>query len=333
MTPKKQTKSMADLKSASPSSPSKRLKLDSPTPKKEDTLVQEETPPETQTTATETASEWPGWCTVESEPAVFNELMKEIGVSGAQVEEVYALDTNSLRAMSPAHGMIFLFRWKPETVDNIETTCPENVWFANQVIDNACASLALLNIVFNSDVKLSPELQSFKEFSQSLTPPLKGLAVANYEHIRNIHNSFARKSEMIDVDINLADVANKKPRNTGSGDGEDSEDEVFHFIAYIHVGDTLYELDGLKKQPVRLRTCPKDDWLIHVGPTVQERISRYAEGELLFNLLAIVPERSPPDESFLNIAKKRKVDYEAFAHRAATILGKNSIARVYLSDD
>jgi hypothetical protein len=80
-------------------------------------------------------------------------------------------------------------------------------------------------------------------------------------------------------------------------------------------------------------TCSKDDWLIHVGPAVQERISRYAEGELLFNLLAIVPERSPPDETFLTIAKKRKVDYEAFAHRAVTILGKNSVARVYLSDD
>ena len=61
------------------------------------------------------------------------------------------------------------------------------------MIDNACASLALLNIVFNSDeIELSPELLSFKEYSQALTPPLKGLAVANYGHIRNIHNSFAR---------------------------------------------------------------------------------------------------------------------------------------------
>lgn len=93
---------------------------------------------------------------------------------------------------SPAHGMIFLFRWKPEGTDNVETTCPEGVWFANQVIDNACASIALLNIVFNSEVELSDELRSFKEFTETLTPPLKGLAVANCEHIRNIHNSFAR---------------------------------------------------------------------------------------------------------------------------------------------
>jgi ubiquitin carboxyl-terminal hydrolase L5 len=60
------------------------------------------------------------------------------------------------------------------------------------VIDNACASLALLNIVFNSEVDLGPALESFKEYSKELTPPLKGLAVANFEHVRNVHNSFAR---------------------------------------------------------------------------------------------------------------------------------------------
>jgi hypothetical protein len=67
MTPKKQAKSMTGF-SSSLNSHSKRLKLDSPS-QKEDTLAQIETPPEIQnTTASEKAPEWPGWCTVESEP-------------------------------------------------------------------------------------------------------------------------------------------------------------------------------------------------------------------------------------------------------------------------
>ena len=73
---------------------------------------------------------------------------------------------------------------------------------------------------------------------------------------------------MIDVDINLAENASRKPRNNNAGSGgggggggggeddEDGENEVFHFISYVHVHDALYELDGLKKQPVRLRWYP-----------------------------------------------------------------------------
>lgn len=82
-----------------------------------------------------------------------------------------------------------------------------------------------------------------------------------------------------------------------------------------------------------LDTCPKEDWIVRVGPAVQDRISRYPEGELLFNLLAIVPQRSPPDPALLDIARRRKVDYEAFTHRALSILGRKSMAQIYLSDD
>ena len=82
---------------------------------------------------------------------------------------------------------------------------------------------------------------------------------------------------MVDVDISLADSASRRPRNNaGSGGGgggggaeddEDGENEVFHFISYVHVHDTLYELDGLKKQPVRLRWYSPVRSHIAVAPT------------------------------------------------------------------
>ncbi|KAI5793909.1 ubiquitin carboxyl-terminal hydrolase [Peziza echinospora] len=229
---------------------------------------------------------WPGWSTIESEPAVFNELLKNIGVKDTQVEEVYSLDEESLNTIKPVHGLIFLFRWKSEVdVDELEFACPEGVWFANQVTDNLCASLAMLNIVMNCpDIDIGENLSSFKEYSKDLSPPLRGLALANFEYLRQCHNAFARKSEMTDADMNLIDALKKKK----AAGGEEEDDEAFHFIAYIPISDSLWELDGLKRQPVKLGSCTNDSWLSLATPKIQERILRYEQDEIRFTLLAIV---------------------------------------------
>ena len=38
----------------------------------------------------------------------------------------------------------------------------------------------------------------------------------------------------------------------GAKGGEREADEAFHFIAYVPVNGVLWELDGLRRQPVRL---------------------------------------------------------------------------------
>lgn len=62
-----------------------------------------------------------------------------------------------------------------------------------QTTSNACATVALLNIIMNAQgVELGDRLQEFKTATADLPPPLRGWLLCNNKWIRMIHNSFAR---------------------------------------------------------------------------------------------------------------------------------------------
>ncbi|KAL8874127.1 MAG: hypothetical protein Q9174_000497 [Haloplaca sp. 1 TL-2023] len=137
---------------------------------------------------------WKGFCEIESEPAFFNVMLRDFGVKGVRVHEVISLDHEMLAFLpQPVYGLIFLFKWRAEDPDHQESTCPDNIWFANQTVKDACASVALLNIVNNvPNLQLGEHLERFKSFTADFTPHLRGDAVGNFDFIKNVHNSFAR---------------------------------------------------------------------------------------------------------------------------------------------
>ena len=60
-------------------------------------------------------------------------------------------------------------------------------------MDNACATLALLNIINNvPGLELGEQLTQFRDFTESFSPELRGEAVGSFEFVRQVHNSFAR---------------------------------------------------------------------------------------------------------------------------------------------
>ena len=116
-------------------------------------------------------------------------------------------------------------------------------------------------------------IQDFKDFCASFDAVMKGLALSNSESIRTVHNSFSHQT--------LFEFDAKKP---------DKDDDVFHFVSYIPFEGRIYELDGLNEGPID-HGAIGDNWTETVRPIIEARMQRYKEGEIHFNLLAVVEDK------------------------------------------
>ncbi|XP_045774913.1 ubiquitin carboxyl-terminal hydrolase isozyme L5 [Maniola jurtina] len=221
------------------------------------------------------------WCLIESDPGVFTELIKKFGAKGVQVEEMWTIDEGIFENLRPVHGLIFLFKYvQHEEASNPVVTDDrlKTIYFAKQVINNACATQAVISLLLNCthpDVWLGPELTRLKEFSMSFDPKMRGLTLSNSQTIRSAHNSVAQAT-LYEFEPKVAT----------------KEEDAYHFVGYIPIQGRLYELDGLKDGPIdHGPIAPEQDWLDVVRPIILKRINTYLNDEIHFNLMALVSDR------------------------------------------
>nr|CAG4635607.1 EOG090X0A33 [Artemia franciscana] len=226
-------------------------------------------------------SEAGNWCLIESDPGVFSELIREFGVEGIQVEELWDLEDSSFEKLKPVHGLVFLFKWVPDdepTGSVVQDSRLDKIFFAKQVINNACATQAIVSVLLNTrnpEVKMGTTLTEFKDFCSGFDANMKGLALSNSETIRKVHNSFARQT--------LFEFESKAAKE---------EDEMYHFISFVPIDGRLYELDGLKPGPIDHGAIPTGtEWTSFARGIIEAKIQKYKAGEIGFNLMAIVTDK------------------------------------------
>ncbi|PLB39383.1 ubiquitin C-terminal hydrolase 37 [Aspergillus candidus] len=268
--------------------PTKRRRLDAQSNPPEDDCAA--TDPFRSATVQE-KQQWNGFCEIESEPALFNVMLREFGVKGVKVQEVISLDEEMMEFLNkPIYGLIFLFRWREDDPNKQEASCPDGLWFANQTASNSCASVALLNIVNNIEgVDLGENLQQFKDFTMPFTPALRGDAISNFDFVKRIHNSFARRMDILNCDLSLKHEALSRRSSSRKNDHDDGEpDSGFHFVAFVPALDRVWKFDGLERQPQSLGDCtPDTDWLDLVKSDILKRMAEYEEGRIEFSVLSL----------------------------------------------
>ena len=233
------------------------------------------------------------WCLIESDPGVFTTMLEELGVSGVELAELWSLEDELLIELGKVHGLIFLFQWDKEketakaanTNQLEEKDIPEDLFFAEQTTTNACATQAILSVLFNA-ADLTAEqkgstLAEFQSFTKEFPPNLKGVAISSSEEIKKIHNSFSRQDSFLQEGKTIVPTGNE---------------EAFHFVAYVPVNGTVYELDGLQKGPIVVGDVPEEDgpipaWLPVARKAIQERMGVFGSTAIKFNLMAVIQDK------------------------------------------
>ena len=78
-------------------------------------------------------------------------------------------------------------------------------------------------------------------------------------------------------------------------------------MAYIHFKNAIYEIDGLRNGPILIEENVKnEEWIKKVKPSILNRINLYAQNEIKFNLLALVPDRLEKAQKLDADLKKRR---------------------------
>ena len=135
---------------------------------------------------------------IESDPGVFTTLVRTLGAQGLQVVELYDIEPWASDHLHPIYGLVFCFLWrkdndvlpkkKPDGSEDGEDDSAK-LWFANQLSDDACASMAILNVLLNveeGEVDVGERLREFRNETERMSSPVRRVSISLFVGYLNL---------------------------------------------------------------------------------------------------------------------------------------------------
>jgi len=192
--------------------------------------------------------------------------------------DVLGLDEELLAFVpAPCIAVMFLFPYSKMKLFRKELTptpVHPDLYFMQQLVGNACGTVAVVHCLANNLHKLSLSNGFFKQFlekTKSTTPLERGRLFGREKALHDVHTSMAKDSE-VQTEVPAADAK-----------------VDFHFICFVEYHGQLYELDGAKDFPINHGPTNPDLFLYDAVKKIKENFIEKLKDELLFSVISLGP--------------------------------------------
>jgi len=218
------------------------------------------------------------WVPLESNPAVISKFAHSLGVPKEWgFSDCFGLDDDLLSFVhQPCLALILLFpdsKLKAlKSNDEITTNANQNVYFMKQLVGNACGTVAVVHSLANNTHKIHLQEGFFKNFLErtKISDPLtRGQLFGEEKEMEKIHASISHEGQT------------NAPEASAKVD--------YHFVSFVNVGDSLYQLDGGKAGPINHGPTTENTFLKDAVKVIQNEFMAKLPDELNFVILTLGP--------------------------------------------
>lgn len=202
------------------------------------------------------------------------------------LQDVWSFDRDCLDTMpQPVLALILLFpcteqyyKFRDEQFEKIKEkgqSLAPKLYYMKQVVPNACGTVALIHSVANNKEQINLGegfLKQFLEDTADLDPIKRGEMLESADKIMSLHEQIAQG---------------------GQTEAPQPESPVNnHFVAFVQVDDSIYELDGRKEFPINHGpVSAQEAFLEKAAKICQDYIARQPDA-VQFSVVALGPAMS-----------------------------------------